>query len=321
MSHQVKLLDCHPTTAALRDEVVAGLSNPVKELPCKLFYDERGSRLFERICRLDEYYPTRTESKIMRCHGDEMAAAAGARRLVIEYGSGAGEKTVILLDRLGDPVAYVPIDISRAALLDSSRRISAVYPRLEVLPVCADYEQPFAVPEPTRRAAGRLVYFPGSTIGNFHPAEAKRFLSRMARHAGPGGKMLIGVDVKKDPEILTRAYNDAAGVTAEFNLNILRRINDELGASFDLSAFRHHAYYNDAAGRIEMHLVSRVRQTVRVGDCEFEFEAGESIWTESSYKFDVEEFADIAAGAGLGLESVWRDADRLFSVQMYRMVA
>lgn len=317
MSHSVKLLDCHPATADLRQEVIAGLSLPLKELPSKLFYDQRGSRLFDRICELEEYYPTRTEAKIMRDNGGEMAAAVGPKNLIIEYGSGAGDKTRILLDHLEDPVGYVPIDISRDHLLESARRISAAYPRLEVLPVCADYEQPFSVPVPIRPAASRLVYFPGSTIGNFHLAEAKRFLSRMAGHAGPSGRMLIGVDVKKDPVILTRAYNDAEGVTAEFNMNILKRINEELGSCFDTGAFEHHAYYNDTAGRIEMHLVSLVRQSVNIDKWEFEFEEGESIWTESSYKFHVAEFAEIASVAGFTLDRVWQDERDLFSVQLY----
>jgi dimethylhistidine N-methyltransferase len=317
MSHSVRLLDCHPTPTDLREEIVAGLQTPFKELPCKLFYDERGSDLFTRISQLDEYYPTRTESAIMRESGGEMAEAIGARCMVIEYGSGTSEKTRLLLDCLDDPVAYVPIDISRDHLLQSARRISASYPRLEVLPVCADYEQPFDIPEPTRPWAEKLVYFPGSTIGNFHPADAKQLLSRMARRAGRDGLILIGVDVKKDIEILTRAYNDAEGITAEFNMNILRRINRELGTGFDTNAFEHHAYYNEAAGRMEMHLVSLIRQTVDVDGVDIDFEEGESIWTESSYKYSVEEFAEMASGAGLELVSVWTDSEDLFSVQLY----
>lgn len=317
MSSSIKLLDCHPTPADLREEVIAGLLTPVKELPCKLFYDEHGSELFNRICELDEYYPTRTEAKIMREHGGEMADAVGGKCLVVEYGSGTSEKTRVLLDHLDDPVAYIPIDISRDHLLRSARRISNSYPRLEVLPVCADYEQPFDIPEPTRRPAGRLVYFPGSTIGNFHRAEAKRFLSRMAGRAGPEGRVLLGVDTKKDPDILARAYNDSEGVTAEFNMNILRRINEELGAEFDTNTFEHHAYYNEAAGRVEMHLVSQRRQTVEVDGVAIDFAEGESIWTESSYKYAVEEFAEMATGVGLELVSAWTDDDRLFSVQLY----
>lgn len=313
----VKLLDCHPAQADLRQEVLAGLRRPVKELPCKLFYDEHGSTLFDRICGLNEYYPTRTESAIMRENGAEMAEAIGGRRLVIEYGSGSSEKTRLLLDSLDDPVAYIPIDISRDHLLKSARRLSDCYPNLEVMPICADYEQPFDIPTPTRPPGGRLVYFPGSTIGNFHPYEARQLLSRMAGHAGPNGCLLLGVDTKKDPDILTRAYNDAGGVTAEFNMNILQRINRELGAGFDTTTFEHYAYYNDAAGRVEMHLISLISQTIDVDGVEFEFRENESIWTECSYKYSVKEFSDLASEVGLVLDSVWTDDEGMFSIQLY----
>ena len=317
MSLPIKLLDCHPAPSDLREEVITGLRRPIKELPCKLFYDEQGSHLFNRICELEEYYPTRTESTIMREYSGEMADAIGGKCLVIEYGSGSSEKTRLLLDCLDDPVAYVPIDISREHLLDSARRISASYPRLEVMPVCADYEQPFDIPTPTRPPGDRLLYFSGSTIGNFHPVEVKQLLSRMVGHAGPEGRILLGVDTKKDPVILTNAYNDSEGVTAEFNMNILRRINRELGAGFDTATFEHYAYYNDAAGRVEMHLVSLVKQTVDVDGVEIEFLEDESIWTESSYKYTVDEFAEMASGKGLDLETVWTHDDNLFSVQLY----
>ena len=317
MSSPIQLRDCHPAPASLRDEVIAGLSKANKELPCKLFYDQRGSELFERICVLEEYYPTRTETKIMQSHGGDMAAAIGANCLVIEYGSGTSEKTQVLLDHLEDPVAYVPIDISKDHLLESSRRIAREYPQLEVMPVCADYEQPFEIPPPIRPARIRLVYYPGSTIGNFHPPDARRFLARTAKHVGAGGRLLVGVDLKKDPDILNRAYNDSEGVTAAFNLNILLRINNELGTRFDPDRFRHHAYYNEALGRIEMHLLSLTRQTIFLDGLEFGFEEGESIWTESSYKYDLEEFAALAERAGFDLVSAWMDEDKLFSVQLY----
>jgi dimethylhistidine N-methyltransferase len=317
MSIPVYLHDYHPAPANLREEVIAGLSKTNKELPCKLFYDERGSELFERICELEEYYPTRTEARIMDDHGGEMAAAVGEDCLLIEYGSGSSEKTRILLDRLCNPVAYVPIDISREHLMESSRGIAREYPRLEVLPICADYEQQIDIPEPVRRAKTRLVYFPGSSIGNFHPPSARRHLTRMAQQAGPGGRLLIGVDLKKDPDVLNSAYNDRDGVTAEFNRNILLRINREIGTQFDPNRFAHHAYYNEAAGRVEMHLVSLEHQTVRLDGVEHVFEEGESIWTESSYKYDLDEFAQLASGAGFVRESVWTDDDEWFSVQLY----
>jgi len=317
MSQPIRLHDYHPEPVHLRDEVIAGLSKTNKELPCKLFYDERGSQLFGRICALEEYYPTRTETRIMVSHGGDMAAAIGAKCLLIEYGSGSSEKTRILLDDLNDPVGYVPIDISRDHLLESSTRIARAYPRLEVLPVCADYEQPIDIPVPIREAESRLVYFPGSTVGNFHPSQARQFLVRMAKQAGSGGRLLIGVDLKKDADILNRAYNDGEGVTASFNRNILVRINRELGTRFDPNRFAHHAYYNEAAGRIEMHLVSRDRQTICLDGVEFVFEEGESIWTESSYKYAPDEFARLAASAGFESESVWTDENELFSVQLF----
>jgi dimethylhistidine N-methyltransferase len=317
MTFPVNLRDCHPPQEDLLREVLAGLQNPVKELPCKLFYDEHGSELFNRICELDEYYPTRTELGIMREYGGQMADRIGERRLVIEYGSGSSEKTRVLLDHLETPVAYVPIDISRDHLLQSSHSISASYPHLEVMPVCADYEQPFDIPMPTRRPAGRLVYFPGSTVGNFHPADAKRLLARMAGRAGPKGHLLLGVDTKKAPEIFRRAYNDSEGVTADFNMNILRRINRDLGAGFDTDKFEHYAYYNEAAGRVEMHLVSLAPQSVDIDGTVIDFREGESIWTESSYKFSIDEFAEMASIAGLDLDSVWMDEEELFGVQLY----
>jgi dimethylhistidine N-methyltransferase len=316
-SDAIRLHDYHPESDDLRDEVVAGLGKTLKELPCKLLYDERGSDLFHRICDLDEYYPTRTEVQIMNTYGQEMADSIGPRCLLIEYGSGSSEKTRILLDHLEDPVAYVPIDISKEHLLDSSRRISTSYNGLEVLPVCADYEQPFDIPTPTRPAETRLVYFPGSTIGNFHPSSARWFLGQIAEQAGPGGNLLIGVDLKKDAEVLNRAYNDEDGVTADFNLNILHRINHELKTDFDPDKFQHHAYYNEASGRVEMHLVSLTRQTVAVDGIDVDFEEGESIWTESSYKYSVDEFSGMAKQAGFELESAWMDDREWFSVQLY----
>jgi dimethylhistidine N-methyltransferase len=317
MPYPVRLQDYHPATADLREEVLAGLQKTNKELPCKLFYDDRGSRLFDKICELPEYYLTRTELQIMHDHGAAMAELSGPKAAVIEYGSGSSEKTGLLLDELNDPVAYVPIDISREHLLDSASRIASAYPSVEVLPVCADYEQPFQIPEPVRTPRSRLVYFPGSTIGNFHPARAARFLCRIAQRAGHGGRLLIGVDLKKDPEILNRAYNDDDGVTADFNLNLLKRINRDLGTRFVPENFQHHAYYNEAAGRIEMHLRSRRHQTVKVDDVEIEFEPNESIWTESSYKYSVDDFARLAGQAGFELETFWSDDEDLFSVQMY----
>jgi dimethylhistidine N-methyltransferase len=296
-------------------DVLAGLSRARKTLPCKYLYDERGSALFERICELDEYYPTRTELAILAAYADEMAERLGARCLLVEYGSGSGRKTRLLLDHLCEPAGYVPIDISSEALAASARALAADYPGLEVLPVCADYTEPLELPRPARPAARRGVFFPGSTIGNFTPLEAQRFLGRMARVAGVGGGMLIGVDLRKDRSVLEPAYDDALGVTAAFNKNLLARINRELGADFELDRFRHLARWNAAAGRVEMHLVSEVEQRVRVADAEFRFAAGETIHTENSYKYALDEFAALAAQAGLAVRRVWTDRDAMFSVQ------
>ena len=315
MSAPVALHDIGPDASRFRDEVWAGLATPQKTLPCKYFYDERGSALFESICDLPEYYPTRTELSIMETHAPAMASLLGERCLLVEYGSGSSRKTRLLLDRLRDAAGYVPIDISRAALSESARSLAAAYPAIEVLPVCADYTEPFELPRPRVTAARRGVYFPGSTIGNFTPPHAQRFLARMARVAGPRGAVLIGVDLKKERATLERAYDDAAGVTAAFNQNLLVRINRELGGTFDVARFRHLARWDEHAGRVEMHLASAVAQTVRVAGRPFWFAAGETIHTENSYKYDLGNFAALAAGAGLAVREIWTDEKRRFSVQ------
>ncbi len=250
---------------------------------------------------------------IMRDAGDEIAATLGPRCLVVELGSGSSLKTRILLDHLEDPVAYVPVDISREHLLASAERLAEAYPDLEVLPVCADYHQPLRLPMPTRTPRRRVVYFPGSTIGNFHPEVARPFLRRVAELVGPGGGLLIGVDLRKSPDVLVPAYNDARGVTAAFNLNLLHRLNRELDADFDTGRFEHRAVWNDDAGRVEMHLVATADQRVRVNGQAFELAAGESIRTECSYKHTLEGFAALADA--FTVERVWTDPDRLFSVQ------
>ncbi len=317
MADSIKLYDFAPATGNILDEVLEGLARTPKELPPKLFYDERGSSLFDHITTLPEYYPTRTEAHIMREHGKSMAKMIGVSAMVIEYGSGSSDKTRILLDRLEDPVAYVPIDISREHLLESAWKLSRDYPGLDVLPVCADYDQPIEIPQAGRPVDRRVVYFPGSTIGNFHPEDAVPFLRRMTRHAGTGGALLIGVDLKKDPDILNRAYNDSQGVTAAFNINMLLRLNREIRSDFDIEHFQHRAFYNEDAGRIEMHLVSTIDQRVTINGTTVHFDAGESIWTESSYKYSVEQFSAMASEAGFEAEQVWTDDDLLFSVQLY----
>jgi dimethylhistidine N-methyltransferase len=309
------LRDRAPGVLRMRDEVWAGLAAPRKTLPCKWLYDTAGSALFERICELPEYYPTRTELGILEAHAGEMADRLGARCLLVEYGSGSSRKTRLLLDRLVDPAGYVPIDISRAALAASVAALAETYPALEVLPVCADYAAPLELPRPRRPADRRAVFFPGSTVGNFTPPEAQRFLARMARTAGPAGGILIGADLRKDRAILEAAYDDAAGVTAAFDRNLLVRLNRELGADFPVERFRHRAVWNDGDGRVEMHLVSLDARVVTVAGRRFGFEAGETIHTENSYKYTLPGFASLAAGAGLAVRRVWTDPRGWFSVQ------
>jgi len=298
----------------MREDVIAGLSLPQKSLPPKYFYDAEGSRLFERICRLPEYYLTRAELSLTRAHLDAIARFAGRGCELVEYGSGASLKTRLLIRALG-PSAYVPVDISAAALAGASRRLAREFPRLHLFAVTGDFSQPLRLPVFRARAARRrVVYFPGSTIGNLVPEEAQAFLKMTRGQVGRAGAMLVGVDLKKDASVLHAAYNDARGVTAAFNLNLLRRINRELGADFDLRRFRHYAFYNPAPGRIEMHLVSLRRQTVNVGAYRFEFAPGETIHTENSYKYSVVEFSALAADAGFRAAHVWQDARKRFAL-------
>jgi dimethylhistidine N-methyltransferase len=312
----LSLVDLQPSAGSFLEDVLAGLGNSPKALSPKYFYDARGSQLFEAICELPEYYPTRTELALTRDCAGEIAAAVGAGSLLIEFGSGAGIKTGLLLRTLR-PAAYVPVDIAMDALKDSAGRLASEFPELPVIAVCADYMQPLDLPL-EGIAAPRLIYFPGSTIGNLTPADALVFLQRARALAGSGGAMLVGVDLKKDPQRLHEAYNDAQGVTAEFNLNLLRRINRELAADFDLDRFRHIAFYNAVAGRIEMHLESVCAQTVTVSGRSFAFAAGERLHTENSCKYSVAEFRRLAQSAGYRAEAVWVDAEQLFSLHLLR---
>ncbi|HEX6059868.1 MAG TPA: L-histidine N(alpha)-methyltransferase [Gemmatimonadaceae bacterium] len=298
---------------ALRCEVLRGLLSDRKALPPKLFYDAAGAELFERITTLPEYYLTRAELEILRARVGEIAALAGPRAALVEYGSGAGVKVRLLLDALRDPAAYAPIDISAEQLARVAGEIAAEYPHVAVRPLCADYTRPLQLPSlpPHER---RLAFFPGSTIGNFHPAEAAAFLHRIRRAVGADGALVLGVDRRKDRRVLEAAYDDAAGVTAAFNLNLLRRLNRELGADFDLARFAHRARFDEAASRIEMHIVSLARQTVTVGGIRIPFEAGETIWTESSYKYDDETLERLVASAGFAVTRLWTDDDSLFRV-------
>ncbi len=307
--------DAPPALERFRNEVLRGLQKPQKELPSKYFYDEKGSHLFELICALDEYYIPRTEAAIMTDCIDEVAELIGPCAFLLEYGSGSCKKVRLLLDNLPKPTAYAPIDISGQQLTQVSQELSSDYPHLEVLPVCADYTSNFELPVPGGYCHRTVVYFPGSTISNFDPEPAVWFLEHIAEVCGEGGGLLIGVDLKKDPAILHRAYNDSKGVTAAFNLNLLERINRELDADFALDCFEHYAFYNPGEGRVEMHLVSSIDQEVRVGETRVIFGQGESIWTESSYKFSLDDFERMAAWAGFRVKRVWTDRQSWFSVQ------
>jgi dimethylhistidine N-methyltransferase len=319
MSTALNVTDFEPTTEDLRALVLQGLARDQKVLPTAFLYDEEGSALFERITELEEYYPTRTEVGIMAAHVGEMADAIGPEAMLIEYGTGSGLKTRRLLAAMQEPVAYVPVDIARDPLLSTAAALQAEFPALEVLPVCADFTRPFTTPRPRRSPRSRMVYFPGSTIGNFLPAAAIRLLAKMRREAGPEGGVLIGIDLKKDVAVLEAAYDDALGVTAAFNLNLLRRINRELEGDFDLAAFRHQAVWVEDRGAIEMRLVSIRRQTVRVGGRAFAFEAAEWIHTEDSHKYDLGQFAEMAAAADLEIARTWVDDRHYFAVVDLRM--
>jgi L-histidine Nalpha-methyltransferase len=310
--------DLAPGEESFRDGVLAGLARTPKELPCKLFYDARGSELFEQICETPEYYLTRTEIAILETHADEIADHIGPHCRLIELGSGASRKVRILLGALDRPAAYVPLDISRERLREAADALAADFPELKVVAVCADYTRPFALPPLPGPEGKRVGFFPGSTIGNFEPEAVVRFLANYADLLGPSGEMLIGVDLKKDPAILNRAYNDAAGLNAAFNLNLLVRINRELGGDVDLDRFAHHALYNEERGRVELYIKSLADQVVGAAGRRFRFAGGELIHTENSYKYAIPEFRALAGRAGFRAVETWTDPDQLFSVHYLR---
>ena len=301
-----------------RSDTLRGLSAEDRTLPSKYLYDEQGSQLFEEICRLPEYYPTRTELGILQDDAPEMADMLGRHCLLIEFGSGSTCKTRLLLDQLADPAGYVPVDIAREQLQESSLALGREYPTLRISPLCADFTTDINLPAD---AVGkrRVVYFPGSTIGNLTPGEAVALLRRTARLCGPQGGLLLGVDQKKQPSILTQAYNDDAGVTAAFNVNILRRINRELGADFQIDQFWHHAFYNPKESRIEMHLVSRQDQWAAVAGHSFFFAEGETVRTEYSYKYNQRGLQGLALAAGFSVERVWTDPQNYFCVEYWKV--
>jgi L-histidine Nalpha-methyltransferase len=313
MMHGRQLWRAPAVAPDFREEILRGLRADVKTISPKYFYDDRGARLFEEICDQPEYYLTRTELEILRVCAPEIGALAGPHCALVEYGSGAGVKIRLLLDALDRPASYTPVDISHRQLADVAATLGRDYSALPIRPVCADYTRPLDIP-PLPVRARRIGFFPGSSIGNFHPPEAIAFLRRVRQTLGRDGAIVLGVDPRKDARTLHAAYNDARGVTAEFNLNVLARLNRELGADFDLSLFRHRAFFNEAASRIEMHLESRAPQCVTIADERIRFDAGETIWTESSYKYDVDGLRVIVAAAGFEMTRLWTDARQLFWV-------
>ncbi len=302
-----------------RAEVRAGLRLPQRSIQPKYLYDAEGCELFDRICGTAEYYPTRTEIGILRQYGSEMAELIGRSSTLIEFGSGSGVKTPLLLERLDPDTAYVPIEICRNQLVDAATRLAVQHPRLRVFALCADYTRLEALPLSVHDHERRAIFFPGSTIGNYPPQEARNLLESAARLVGPAGTMLVGVDCKKkEPDTLNAAYNDASGYTEAFNLNLLGRMRRELGAEIEEGGFSHYAFYNPVPGRVEMHLYSRRDQLIRVADEEYRFNAGETIHTESSYKYRPDEFQALARSAGWRPEACWTDDQGLFSIHCIR---
>ena len=301
-----------------RSDVLTGLSRPQKAMPAKYFYDDAGSRWFDRICELPEYYPTRTELGIMREHAAAMAACCGSEALILELGAGSLTKVRLLLKELDRPAGFVPVDVSGTHLRAASKDLQREFPNLDIRTVTADFTAPFPIPHlPARK---RVAYVPGSTIGNFEVAEADALLKRIAVMVGPGGGLLLGVDLVKPTAVLQAAYNDSAGVTAAFNKNLLARMNRELDADFDLDAFEHRAFFNAKLSRIEMHLRSTVNQTVTVAGQAIRFAEHETIHTENSHKYDFEELAVRAERCGLRLTQNWTDPKRWFGVGYFEAV-
>lgn len=312
------LIDLKPDQVDMHAEVLAGLAAVPKSLPPKFFYDERGSALFEQITELEDYYPTRTEVAILKQHRASIADAVGAESFLIEYGSGASVKIRILLEALR-PVGYMPVDISRNHLLEASRALAAEFDWLDIYPTCADYSSALPLPD-VADGHRRVAFFPGSSVGNFEPADAVTFLQEIASVVGSGGALLIGVDTKKEPALLQRAYDDPGGITAQFNRNVLCHINAALGANFDPEAFEHLARYDARLGRVEMHLVSTKPQQVDVAGTRIEFAQGEALHTENSYKYAPEEFDVLARRANFALQQRWTDERGWFAVTLYRVV-
>jgi L-histidine N-alpha-methyltransferase len=313
LASEVQFHDFEPGEESFRQALVDGLGQARKAIPCRFLYDARGSALFDAICEQPEYYPTRTELAILRRHADDIAALVGPDARLIELGSGSSLKVRLLLSALASPAAYVPVDISRGHLRTAAEAIAADYPDLAVHAVCADYGRPFALPALPGEGR-RLGFYPGSTIGNFTPEEARIFRAAGAGRLGPGAGMLVGVDLKKDAAVLDAAYDDAAGVTAQFSLNLLVRANRELGADFAVDQFVHEARYRPELGCVEINLRSLRAQSVTIAGKRFDFAADERVHVEDSYKYEVDEFSRLARAAGFASQAVWTDPDHLFSV-------
>jgi len=309
----IAFYDLAPRQESFEAALTRGLSGPAKSIPCRFLYDEQGSALFDRICDLPEYYPTRTETAILAQRADEIAELAGPGQVVIELGSGSSVKVRLLLEALTTPAAYVAIDVSGQHLRAAAEGIAGAYPALQVAAMCADYGQPFALPH-FEGAAGRLGFFPGSTIGNLTPTQAEGFLRLWSGRLGGGASMIVGVDLKKDAAILEPAYDDAQGVTAQFSLNVLHRANRELDADFSVDAFQHCARWNEALSRIEIHLISRRVQSATVAGRRFDFAEGERVHIEDSCKYSVDRFQALATRAGFRPRACWTDEAGLFSV-------
>lgn len=313
-----ELIDHGPSTSSMLKEVLFGLSQHQKSLPPKYFYDKKGSEIYEKICLLNEYYPSRAEAEILNTYAKEIAECCGEECLILEPGSGSGQKIRFLIPHLMDPAGYVPIDIAKEMLLRMTEELKTEFPLLKLMPICADFNQEMELFTIMNIAAKKkVVFFPGSTIGNFTPVEALSFLKKTGKVIGPSGGLLIGIDLKKNPQTMIEAYDDKGGVTAEFNLNLLERLNREVAASFDLKNFFHKAQYNEVLGRIEMHLVSNAPQYIKVNETVFRFRSGETIHTESSYKYTTNEFTELCAKARFKLRKYWKDHLNLFCVYYF----
>ena len=314
----VDIIDHSPKSANILREVLVGLSKSQKAIDPKFLYDKKGSEIFEKICHLPEYYPTKAETEILQVNAKEIAELIGSNALIIEPGSGSGDKVRFLLNELDSPEGFVPIEISRDSLLRMVEELDEEFPGLKVIPVCADFTEDLELPISLDAQKGRkVIFFPGSTIGNLDPQDAVQFLKKFGKMIDNGGGLLIGVDLKKDKELFELAYDDPQGVTAEFNLNLLNRLNHEVNAAFNIKNFDHKAFYNENLGRVEMHLESKISQLVRVNQTVFRFKEGETIHTENSYKYSVEEFCELCAKAKLKIRKCWKDAAQLFCVYYF----